>query len=144
MARDSICVFVVPPKTCNEFLYGFSVLSGPALAIGIASIWCFYPFHNVLEEPCYWYEFQIAMLLCKTPFTTLVIHPVMTEYWANLSMNGTMISCIILYIIVSGIRILTIAIYYFKWTGFAQPMPVNDALSGTIAYFGTTIAALFR
>ena len=137
-------LFLVKPKTLQTILYGFSVLCGPALAIGIASIWCLVPFHNVLEEPCYWYEYHISSALLVNPFMTWTGHPMVTEYLANFSVNGSIKLFILLCIISCGTRITAAFIYYFNWTGLAQPMPLGSLITGTIAYLATVILALFR
>ena len=137
-------VFLVEPKTLKTILYGFSTLSGPALAIGITSFWCLVPYHNVLEEPCYWYESHIAALVLYMPLMTWTVHPLITKYWSNLSMNRSNILYLYLLFVACGTRITATAIYYYNLTDFAQPMPLGGYITLTIAYFATVIAILLR
>ena len=135
---------LVEPETLKTILYGFSVLSGPTLAIGIASIWCLVPFHNVLKEPCYWYEFHVACLVTFIPFMIWTTHPMSTEYWANFSMKRGITSYVFLYFVTSGTFITAIAIYYHYWGNLAQPMPLNANITFSLAYAATITAVLAR
>ena len=136
--------FLVEAKTLKTFLYGFSVLSGPTLALCIASIWCLVPFHNVLEEPCYWYEFHIGALLLTMPFLTLIIHPLITKYWSNVSIKRSIRFQIFLCFVAFSARLTAISVYYFYRTDLAQPLPMGSYIAATIAYFAIFIAALAR
>ena len=97
MGRHTFVFFYLVEPHFTTILYGLSVLSGPALAIAAASVWCLVPYHNVLEEPCYWYEFHIALILGFMPLFVWIHHPLGTEYWANFSMKGSFNTYILLY-----------------------------------------------
>lgn len=135
--------FLVEPKALKTILYGFSVLSGPVLALGIASIWCLIPYHNVLEEPCYWYEYQLTSLL-NVPILIWTIHPLGTEYWAKFSIKKSKNFFIFLCFVACATRISAITIYNLNWTDFVHPIPLNGQIYVTITFTLTTITALVR
>ena len=120
------------------------MLSGPALAIAVASIWCLVPFHNVLKEPCYWYETHIAGILAFIPLMVWVIHPLVTEHYLNFDMNGSVISFLFLYFVASGTAITATAIYYCFWMDLAQPMPFSGMIAVTLAFLVSNVAVLSR
>ena len=118
-------------ESSNIIPYCLSVFSGPILAIGIASIYCLIPYHNVLEEPCYWYEFQIAVTVAFYPLLAWTVHPIMTKYFANLKMIQSNFASIFLCFVGCGTYLAVIAIYYYDWKDLPHPMPMNF-------YFGTS------
>ena len=142
--KNLLICFLVEPKTFTTIIYGFSVLSGPALAIAVASIWCLVPFHNVLKEPCYWYEFHIAVILTYIPFMVWVIHPLVTEFWLNFDMNRSIVSFLFLNFAACGTFITATAIYYYQWKDLTQPMPFNGLIAGTLAFLVSIFAILAR
>ena len=142
--KDSFLGYLAEPRIWETILYGSSILSGPALAIGIASIYCLIPYHNVLEEPCYFYEMYLTVLFVYMPFMTWTVHPLYTQYWANFSMKSSNLSYFFLYMVACGTCVTAIAIYYYNWIGLAQPMPWNGFITNSIAFIATVLAALRR
>ena len=136
--------FLVEPQTFTTILYGLSVLSGPALAIAIASIRCLVPYHNVLEEPCFWYENILVSLFTTFPLMVYSWHPMATEYWANYSMKSSFNTYLFLLFVGSGTYITVIAIYYYYWEGLAQPMPFNGYIAPMFANFVVTFYVILR
>ena len=49
-------------------IHHISVLGGPILATSVASVYCLIPQHNILKEPCYWYEFHLCAGAAVIPF----------------------------------------------------------------------------
>ena len=117
-------------ESSNLILYCFSVLSGPILAMGVASIYCLIPYHNVLEEPCYWYEFQIAVT-AFCPLGAWCVHPLFTKYFANLSMIQSKLTFVLMCFIGCGTYMAVIAIYYSDWN-LPHPMPMNNYIASSV------------
>ena len=86
----------------------------------------------------------MAIILGYLTLQTWGFHPLTTEYWANMQMNQSVFSYIFLYIVACGTYASVIAIYYFNWIGFAQPMPFNQLYAGTLSYVIINMAVLFR
>ena len=70
-----------------------SAFTGPILACALGALFCIVPAHNVLEEPEYWYEFQLTVMLVL-PFLYLIGLLVVAEYWANFTFENRLISYI--------------------------------------------------
>ena len=136
--------FLVESKTFTTILYGLSVLSGPALAIAVASIRCLVPYHNVLEEPCFWYESILATLFAVIPFVVWLNHPLTTEYWSNFSMKKSFNTYLFLLLVASGIYITVIAIFYYYWGDLAPPLPFNGFIAGSTVCLVIWISVILR
>ena len=141
-------------QLCNKILhilvketsswYYLSVLGGPLLGIGAASAYCLIPYHNVLNEPCYWYEFQIVTILVYTPLVVWISHPMLTVYVANFPINGYWFSYLFLVMMGYGIWALFIVVYYYFWTGFSQPMPLNLHTGISVTFALCNLLVLLR
>ena len=59
----------------NTAMPYMSVLSGPVLACACATFICLIPVSNVMEEPEYWYEYQIMEFFATMPL-------LMASIWA--------------------------------------------------------------
>ena len=129
-------------QSSEVFLYCLSSFSGPLLAIGAASVYTLIPYHNVLKEPCYWYEFQVAAILVYLPLLVFVSHPLITKYWLNFELTQSKFYYIVLYVTACGAYICVISIYYSKWIGLAQPMPMNLYIGATITIVVITLVTL--
>ena len=106
-------------------LYCLSSLSGPLFAIGVASIYCLILYHNILQEHCYWYEYQIAVMVAFIPLLVWIVHPMSTEYLANFKMIQSKFAYIFLCFIAYGVYMSVIGIYNYNWTNLSHPMPLN-------------------
>lgn len=135
-----IVIANVVEESSDVLLYCLSSFSGPVLAIGAASIYTLIPYHNVLKEPCYWYEIQIGVVLAFLPFLVFMSHPMMTRYWLEFKSTHSKLSYFVLYVIACGTYISTISVYYSKWIGLTQPMPMNIYIGATITYVAITLA----
>ena len=132
----------VVEESSEVLLYCLSSFSGPLLAIGATSINTLIPYHNVLKEPCYWYEFQVAAILVYLPLLMFVSHLLITKYWLNFELTQSKFYYIVLYVTACGAYICVISIYYSKWIGLAQPMPMNLYIGATITIVVITLVTL--
>ena len=126
----------------SNFLYCFSALSGPLLAIAVASIYCLIPYHNVLKDPCYWYEFQIVVIIAFYSFLAWAVHPLFTEYFAGLAMIQSKFAYLFMYFVACGTYMSVIAIYYSNWMDYAHPMPMNFYIGTSVTILAMAIATL--
>lgn len=124
--------------------YYLSTLSGPLLGIGAASAYSLIPYHNVLNEPCYWYEYQIVTILVYAPLVIWASHPMLTVYWANFPIKGRWFSYLFLVMMGCGTWALVIVVYYYSWTGFSQPMPLNLHTAASATFASCNLLVLLR
>ena len=123
-----------------------SAFTGPILACALGALFCIVPAHNVLEEPEYWYEFQLTVMLVL-PFLYLIGLLVVAEYWANFTFENRLISYIFLLSLALGVHVGTIAIYYYFWTvrlGYIQPMPFSMYIAANNSFTAICLALWFR
>ena len=126
-------LFLIVEENPTAYYY-FSVLSGPLLAIAIASVYSFIPFHNVLTEPCYWYEYQIVAILVYVPLLTWCSHPLYSVYYMNLYIKNKWFLYFFLNTIACGTWIAAIGIYFYLWKDFTHPMPMNFYVAASATY----------
>ena len=126
-----------------SFIHHISVLGGPILTTLIASVYCLIPQHNILKEPCYWYEFHLCAGIAVIPFLSWLVHPCTTEHWANLPMKNRWKSYIYLTSMALCAWMVMIIGYQFI-DGVANPKPLNLYASGNITFCVLNVAMLFR
>ena len=127
-------------------IHHISVLGGPILATSIASVYCLIPQHNILKEPCYWYEFHLCAGVAVIQFFSWLVHPNTTEHWANLPMKNRWKSFIYLTLMAycAWIAMLIGYRFIFDYQGVADPKPLNYYAIGSTSFFGLNLAILFR
>ena len=77
--REIICVSIIGNESIVHY---FSVFSGPLLCLASASAICLVPGRNILEQPQYWYEDQMARFAAQE-HSFLVARMVEVVYWAD-------------------------------------------------------------
>ena len=129
-----------------SFIHHISVLGGPILASSIASVYCLIPQHNILKEPCYWYEFHLCAGVAVIPFLSWLVHPNITEYWANLPMMSRSSSYIYLTSIGYSTWIAMLVTYHLicDYLGVSHPMPLNFYALGSVTFLVLNVAILSR
>ena len=111
------------------------------MAIAVASIYTLIPYHNVLKEPCYWYEFQIVAIVVYVPLLTWCSHPLLTVYYVNLPIKNKWFTYLTMYTIACVAWITVIGIYYYHYDN-VQPMPMNLNAATSATYVILTFAVL--
>ena len=122
----------------------FSVFSGPLYCLVSASAFCLVPGRNILEQPQYWYEDQIARFAAIWP-GFIVARLVEVVYWADFKLVKG--SYLILGLIAFGVHLSTLTGYYFLWNiyyNYSLPLPFNFFFGLTSAFIVTGIATWFR
>ena len=122
----------------------FSVFSGPLLCLASASAICLVPGRNILEQPQYWYEDQIARFVAIWP-GFIVARLVEVVYWADFKLVEG--SYLYLGVIALGVHLMVLTGYHYLWNEYykySQPMPFNFFFALASAYIVTGIAVWFR
>ena len=123
----------------------FSILSGPLLSCASASLFCLIPAHNILEQPKFWYEFQILAFIGLVPlFLSQIL--VQVNYWGDFSFENKWISNLSLSVLGAIVFALSIIGHYYLWTlvlGYTPPMAFNQYLAGSMSFSAMCIALWF-
>ena len=127
-------------------MYLLTLLSGPLLGIAASSTYTLIPFHNALEDPCYWYEYQIVTIFICAPYLPSFTYPVWSVYWANFQFNRKWFSYILLLLLGCGTWAFAVAMYYFAYwfTDYSHPMPLNFISAGCVTCAVCNFCILLR
>ena len=119
---------------------------GPIVACLAGGIFCLIPMHNILNEPNYWYEYQISSILGVWPF--IICGTILQAiYFADFTFKDTLISSMYIGGVGLGTYITCIGIYFFIWTKileFTLPMAFNLLIAGSLAYLSMFFVMWFR
>ena len=102
--------------------------------------------HNILNEPNYWYEYQISSILGVWPF--IICGTILQAiYFAEFKFKETLLSSMYIGGVGLGTYITCIATYFFIWTSmleFTLPMAFNLLIAGSLAYLSMFFVMWFR
>ena len=129
-----------------SYIHHFSLLSGPILTCGLASLYCFVPVHNAITEPYYWYEFHVLTILVCLPF---FYGMTMLEgiYWSNFTYENELKSFLVIYGFGAGLYAILASGYYYLWTGilgYQSPLPLAWMVLATITLINVYLINWFR
>ena len=139
-------IFEIEETWIKTALCYLSLFSGPILACACAGIFCLIPAHNILQEPKYWYEFQ---LMIGVGFLPLFHAQVLLQglYWADFPCENKWRSYLFLNCLGTGVYFIAVSIYYLIWTYILElpaPMAFNLYLSGTFSFMAAYFCVWFR
>ena len=123
-----------------------SVLSGPVLACACATFLCLIPVANVMEEPEYWYEYQIMEFFAIIPLLVAVIWGV-AIYWCKFTVKKKWFSFTWTLMIGCGSYGISVMTYYLLWTYVFElnlPFPFLLYTAGTTSIYAIVIAISIR
>ena len=116
-----------------------SLLSGPVLACACATFICLIPVSNVMEEPEYWYEYQIMEFFATIPLLMAAIWGI-AIYWCKFTFKKKFFSFTLTFIIGCGSYGICVMTYYLLWT-YALELNLPCIFSFMIATSPSALAA---
>ena len=127
-------------------LYHFSLLSGPIAILAVISVECLIPFHNVLEEPQYWYEHQLILAFGVIPFIMgqtlqFLIH------WANFTFEKKWTTYFQIIGVGSVTFLMALITYHLVWTelfGYFHPLPISLLVTGYTTFTAMILVTGYR
>ena len=130
----------------NAVLHYLSTLSGPLLACVCGGILTLIPIHNVMEEPEYWYEYQIMEFFATMPLLMASILGI-SIYWCKFTFKKKFFSFTLTFIIGCGSYGICVMTYYLLWTYALElnlPCPFSLNIVGAQYTFAVTLAIGIR
>ena len=123
-----------------------SVLTGPVLACACATFICLIPVANVMEQPEYWYEYQIMEFFATIPLLVAVIWGI-AIYWCKFTVKKKWVSFLSTFMIGCSSYGISVMTYYLLWTYTLElnlPCPFSFNINGAQYAFAVTLAIGIR
>ena len=133
-----------PEVSC---LHHISILSGPILACAHAAVFCLVPYHNVLNEPKYWYEFQLSIMVATLPICYVIGILLMTEIMGNFVFERRWLTYVFLISLATVCYVGFVMAYWFVWTyllEYTLPMAFSMYIPANMAFTVMFIVLWFR